>query len=242
MAIRKGTVAERASTHAVLASGRRVRLLDVLRVSPTPMTISELAAVCDLHVTTVRFHLDALTTAGLVSAEPEPNPARGRPRQLYRAPAPLEPDHRADSGYERLAGVLATHWASAGDDDPAHRAEAAGRAWGLEDFTDTPVSPRSVEEAANTITTLFAEMGFDPALESTPEELRIRLHACPFEPVARESPNVVCAVHLGLLRGVLARLHAPETDIRLIPWETPHTCVAHLARHTSDPLARAPRA
>ena len=166
MAVRKGTGAERAGTHAVLASRRRVQLLDALRASPTPMAIAELAALCELHVTTVRFHLDALTGAGLVSAEPERNPARGRPRQLYRALAPLEPGH-ADSGYQQLARVLAAHWASP-EDDPVGRAEAAGRAWALDYLTDTPGSPRSIEDAASTLTTLFAEMGFDPKLESTP--------------------------------------------------------------------------
>lgn len=220
----------RAGTHAVLSSRRRVQLLDALRASTKPMTISELAAVCNLHVTTVRFHLDALTSAGLVFAEPEPNPVRGRPRQLYQALASIEPDHQADSGYERLARVLASHWTSTGDDDPVKRAEAAGRAWGLQGRTNAPATPRSVEDSAKTATTLFAELGFDPELVSGPEELQIRLNACPFERVARESPNVVCAIHLGLLRGILARLQAPETDVRLIPWETPRTCVAHLAK------------
>ncbi|CAG7634988.1 helix-turn-helix domain-containing protein [Rhodococcus opacus] len=230
MATQKGTSAERAGTHAVLASRRRVQLLDALRASPTPMTVGELAALCELHVTTVRFHLDGLTGAGLVSAEPERHPARGRPRQLYRALAPLGPGRRADSGYERLARVLAAHWAGAEDDDPVGRAEAAGRAWALDDLTDTPGAPRSVEDAASTIATLFAEMGFDPELEASEDEIRIRLHACPFESVARQSPNVVCALHLGLLRGVLTRLGAPETESQLVPWETPQTCVAHLAR------------
>lgn len=194
------------------------------------MTIADLAALCELHVTTVRFHLAALTGAGLVSAEPERNPVRGRPRQLYQAVDRPEPDRQGDSGYEQLARVLATHWASAAADDPTARAEAAGRAWALDDLTDIPGTPRSIEAAASIVTTLFAEMGFDPELESSPEELRIRLHACPFESVARHSPNVVCALHLGLLRGILDRLETPETDSRLVPWETPQTCVAHLTR------------
>jgi predicted ArsR family transcriptional regulator len=181
-----------------------------------------------MHVTRVRFHLDGLTGAGWVSAEPAGKPARGRPRRLYRALAPLEPGH-ADSGYQGLARVLAAHWASS-EDDPVGRAEAAGRAWALGDLIGTSGAPRSIEDAASTLTTLFAEMGFDPELESEPEEMRIRLLACPFESVARQSPNGVCARHLGLMRGVLDRLGAPETDNRLIPWETPRTCVAHLAR------------
>ena len=139
--------------------------------------------------------------------------------------------HAVDNAFDRQSRELrAIDWAGAEVGDPVGRAEAAGRAWALDDLTGTPGAPRSVEDAASTLTALFAEMGFDPELESEPEEIRIRLHACPFESVARQSPNVVCALHLGLMRGVLARLGAPETDNRLIPWETPQSCVAHLAR------------
>lgn len=110
------------------------------------------------------------------------------------------------------------------------RAEAAGRAWVLEDLAVCRGAPRSLEDAVRIVTTLFAEMRFDPELEASKEDVRIHLHACPFESVARQNPTVVCAVHLGLMRGVLARLGAPDTDNRLVPWETPRTCVAHLMR------------
>ena len=229
MATQKGTSAQRAETHAVLASPTRVRLLDALRDSPTPMSLAELAALCGLHVTTVRFHLDALAGAGLVSTAPERRPTRGRPRRLYQALTSLERDHHGDSGYELLARVLATHWAS-GEGDAVDRVEAAGRAWALEDLAACRGAPRSLEDAVGIVTTLFAEMGFDPELEASEEEVRIHLHACPFESVARQNPHVVCALHLGLMRGVLARLGAPDTDNRLVPWETPRTCVAHLMR------------
>lgn len=228
MAIRKGTGSARAGTHAVLASPTRVQLLDALRANPTPMTVRELAHLQNLHVTTVRFHLDALSDAGLVSKEVETSPSRGRPSQLYRALPPLGSVTGGASGYERLAQILAKHFAHPQDCDPAKIAEAAGRAWAHDDLADMSGSVQSVDDAAIVINTLFAEMGFDPELESDTGKARIRLHACPFESVARQSPHVVCTLHLGLIRGALARLDAHNIDSRLIPWDTSHTCLVHL--------------
>ena len=93
-----------------------------------------------------------------------------------------------------------------------------------------PESVRSAEDAAVVVTTLFAEMGFDPELESLTARTRIRLHACPFESVARQNPSVVCSLHLGLIRGVLTRLGARQIKSTLTPWDTVHTCLAQLER------------
>ena len=57
----------------------------------------------------------------------------------------------------------------------------------------------------------------------------IELHRCPFVEVAREYRDVVCGVHLGLLRGALGGLHAPPTSVRLEPFVRPDLCAATLA-------------
>lgn len=229
MAIRKGTGSARAGTHAVLASRRRVQLLDALRAGAESMAASELADLCNLHVTTVRFHLNALIEVGLIAKETEHNVARGRPRQLYRAQNPLGSGVGITSGYEKLAHVLAAHFARHSG-DPENLAEAAGRQWALDDLGETSGAGRSAEETALVLTTLFAEMGFDPELEPSNVETRIRLHACPFESVARQNPGVVCSLHLGLIRGVLTRLGARQIESTLTPWDTAHTCLAQLER------------
>lgn len=192
------------------------------------MTAAELAELCDLHVTTVRFHLNALIEVGLVAKETEHNVARGRPRQLYQAQNQLGSGLRITSGYEKLAHVLVAHFARRSDDAPENLAEAAGRQWAIDDLGETSGTGRSAEETALVLTTLFAEMGFDPELESSNVETRIRLHACPFESVARQNPGVVCSLHLGLIRGVLTRLGARQIESTLTPWDTAHTCLAQL--------------
>jgi predicted ArsR family transcriptional regulator len=58
---------------------------------------------------------------------------------------------------------------------------------------------------------LLVELGFTPRLRHVApstsvqagDELHLQLHACPFVEVARDHPDVVCALHLGLLRGAV---------------------------------------
>ena len=71
--------------HAVLASPVRRDALAVLRAAPGPLTATALAEHLDLHVTTVRFHLDQLERVGLVARESEHSGRPGRPAAAYRA-------------------------------------------------------------------------------------------------------------------------------------------------------------
>lgn len=210
MEVRKGTV-------------RRAELLNTLRSSSEPLTAGKLAEGFSLHVSTVRFHLDALIAAGAVTTEFEKNPVRGRPRRLYSALVPAE-----RVGYQKLAEILASQWATAGG-DPIERAVAAGRQW-AHGSTDVGARPRTLADAAADASALFAKIGFEPETRAGSKEIRIRLHACPFESVARTNPDVVCSIHLGLLRGILDRARVPGAESELIPWDTPETCVAVVTR------------
>jgi len=49
-----------------------------------------------------------------------------------------------------------------------------------------------------------------------------------FRAAARTNPEVVCSVHLGLLRGTLSRLGAPPTAAGLVPFVQPELCLAQL--------------
>jgi hypothetical protein len=49
--------------------------------------------------------------------------------------------------------------------------------------------------------------------------------------VAREHPQVVCAVHAGLLQGALSRLSVPDAQRAGIrPFVAPDLCIADLPR------------
>jgi predicted ArsR family transcriptional regulator len=224
--------AERSQTHGALAVASRLRLLDALRTSDGPLDVRELAAACGLHVTTVRFHLDVLTDAGLVTSRAGQSGMRGRPRRLY-TPASRAVAAGGHTGYELLSAILAAHWAG-NRKERAQRAEQAGWAWaGPREPTPAPtVAAGTLAEAAVHVNAVFAELGFDPELDRDGENMQIRLHACPFRAVAETHPEVVCSIHLGLLRRTLADVDAPPAAVTLQPFVQPHLCLAQIAPAT----------
>ena len=209
------------SAQAALASESRHRLLELLRNAP--QDAHELAATTGLHVSTVRFHLDVLRQAGLVSGRSQPRATAGRPRIVY-SPA----SHAASAGLTTLTRLLAGNLAHTTTARAAH-AERVGLVWAAELTADTD-RPREIDQegAARAATALFAEMGFDPELTGDHTDRQLRLRACPFRDAARSNPEVVCSIHLGSLRGVLAAWGAPPTVTRLLPFVEPELCVAHL--------------
>ncbi|WP_214405248.1 helix-turn-helix transcriptional regulator [Pseudonocardia lacus] len=212
------------TAHAALAAPARRALLRALRDSDRPLDLRELAAATGAHPNTVRFHLAALTEAGLVEGRSEASGARGRPRMRYRpatAPAAL------GTGYELLAAALAAGWDRA-DPDPVAAAERAGRATAAR--LVRPREPDADAAGLAPLVGLFAELGFDPDAPRGPDAgpTEIRLHACPFHAVAAAHPEVVCTLHLGLLRGALDRLGIAATAPELRPFVEPGVCVARI--------------
>jgi predicted ArsR family transcriptional regulator len=181
----------------------------------------------------VRTHLGVLEDAGLVVAEVEDRNRPGRPRLLYRATergAPADDDH----GYRFLAEVLASY-ISATAPDPAAAAEEAGSAWGSHVVAKPPPFQRlGSHEVVERLVAMLDEFGFAPQVDhDDPERPRVLLHRCPFLDTASAHPEVVCSVHLGLMRGALAELGADVRTEDLIPWAEPEVCVAHLRMPSS---------
>ncbi|WP_282781807.1 MULTISPECIES: transcriptional regulator [unclassified Nocardia] len=201
----------------------RRRLLAILRGASEPLDAQELARVTGQHVTTVRFHLDVLTRESLVRQFQQPPRGRGRPRIGYTAV-------QRSVGYQELAQVLADQLGT----DPRRRSDAAvaaGRVWGAKmESVDQPVE--TLDDAKDLTITLASELGFaperDPASE-TDEQALVRLTACPLRELARTHSEVVCGVHLGLMREVLDRNGARDhVQVRLHPFVEPELCVARL--------------
>jgi predicted ArsR family transcriptional regulator len=209
--------------HRALADETRVHLLRILRDAPDPLDARALADRVDLHLTTVRAHLDLLVDAGLVVSETENRTTPGRPRRLYAAAdAPSSSD---TDGYRLLAEMLAGHVAAtsaAATDD----AVDAGRTWGTYLVDRPPPNTTTTADAArHTLVGLMDRLGFGPELDD--DGTTILLRRCPFLDVARRHPDVVCSLHLGIMRGALAALGAPVDAHDLQPFVQPSLCVAH---------------
>ncbi|MEX2532728.1 MAG: helix-turn-helix domain-containing protein [Nitriliruptoraceae bacterium] len=216
--------------YRALSSSVRVRLLEVLRDEPA-VGVAALGERLGLHVNTVRTHLNLLEEAGLVEAIVENRDRPGRPKLLYSATADLRTPAPGpgEGGYRFLAEILASYF-DATTENPSATAERAGHVWGS--FLAAKPAPFRQPDVAGTVTYLLGmleEFGFAPEVDpNDPTNSKIVLRHCPFLDVAREYQDVVCAVHLGLMRGMLEESRADVHVRDLIPWATPETCVTHL--------------
>jgi predicted ArsR family transcriptional regulator len=218
---------DEAVEHRALADPSRLRILDVLR-DRGALDAREIAPLVGLHHNTVRSHLDVLERGGLVSRELERRDRPGRPRLLYRVVERHGGD--GDAGrYQLLSTILAGYLSAAGD-GAAPAMDAAGRGWGHVAVGDVE-GPVDEREARERLIALLDEVGFEPESRG---DRTVLLHACPFRDVARAHPEVVCSVHLGLMRGALERLGAGIEATGLDPFVEPDLCIAHLAPAEDD--------
>lgn len=207
------------------AGTRRDEVLAVVRASPHPLGVTEIAARLQVHPNTVRFHLDGLVDAGRVERVTLPPTGPGRPKLVFRARPGMDPAGRRN--YRLLAAALAGGVAAG--PDPAGAASAAGRAWGSRLLADT-AQASSDREGVHRLVALLDDLGFDPEWPAAGRHAaRIGLRHCPFLEVARTDAQVVCPLHLGLMQGALAALAAPVDVERLEPFAAPDLCLAHLS-------------
>ncbi|MFB6521376.1 helix-turn-helix transcriptional regulator [Streptomyces sp. NPDC056401] len=200
--------------HHALAVPSRRRLMSLLREADGLLGVDDMAAATGLSVATVRHHLTALAGAGLVTATASAGPGRGRPRLRYAA-TPTDPgEEAADTPFRELAQALAE---AVGGGPGASR--EAGLGWGRRLAGSGPAAERVFAAAAR--------MGFAPrdGAESDHGTRRVLLDACPYRELARSRPEVVCAVHQGVLDGLL---ESSGTTVRLLPFIGPDLCAADL--------------
>lgn len=202
----------------------RAKVLDVLRAADRPVPATVVADQVGLHLNSARFHLEQLVRQRLAERSTEARQSPGRPRSLYRA-LPVPTAERRN--YRLLAGVLAGSLAD--QDDPAKAAADAGRRWGRS-LVDRPDGPRPSPDAATAaLVGALDDAGFAAEAVTVGRRRRVLLHRCPFLEIAQRNPEVVCAVHLGLMQGVLEQLRAPVVTDRLEPFVEPTLCVTRLA-------------
>ena len=209
----------------------RLRVLELLRQADGPLGVAELATRSGLHPNTVRFHVDRLLADGLATRAVEPRTRPGRPRLTFTA-VPGHELTRDQRDYRLLAEMLAGFVSTVSPDAPA-RSVALGEAWGRGLATEPPDgAPATEEQSVAELLRVLDDVGFAPQLtEDDAEHPRVLLRHCPFLEVADAHREVVCSLHLGLMRGVLAEQGAPVEATRLEPFAEPAGCVAHLLRH-----------
>lgn len=203
-------------------------MLTLLEDAGVALTANEVAERLGIHGNTARFHLEALEESGLVVRSIQGRSTPGRPRVLFAATADAPADDRRSYPLlaEMLAGFLADQLP-----DAATASEAAGVAWGRYLAEPTPPFQKVDEaEAVEALVGRLGQVGFDSHAAEDDGGLRLEINHCPFLEVASRHRNVVCAMHLGLIRGVLEQTRAPLTADSLEPLVEPSRCIAHLRR------------
>jgi predicted ArsR family transcriptional regulator len=205
----------------------RARVLGVLQDAGAPLGVSDVAEAVGLHPNTTRFHLDGLVDAGLVRRESEEREGPGRPRMLYTASP--EAGRAGRRSYRLLAEILTSYLAGQSR-QPAEAALTAGAEWGrFLAQRPAPFRRATAEQAMAQLMDALDEIGFAPEAVTSGRKRQVLLHHCPFREAAEQHREVVCAVHLGLMRGLLEESGAPLQAQRLDPFVEPSLCVTHLA-------------
>lgn len=200
------------------------RVLDVVTAAPQPATLAELACRLGGHPNTTRQHLDALVALGLLGRETLPTTGRGRPAHGYRLASTgrqMIGGGNTPSAYGHLIEALLDHLAQTGL--TAEQARSIGEAWRAASTAGAP-------SAGDDISALLAELGFDPEPDPAGEPL-LRLRTCPVLEAAKRHPDIICALHQGLIdatvsRSTLAGNHNDSwTQPLLVPFAEPGACL-----------------
>jgi predicted ArsR family transcriptional regulator len=191
-----------------LGDNTRFAIYTELLGAVRPLTTAEIADTLELHPNTVRPHLERMREVGLVQVESTARGEVGRPQHRYSvAPgAPslgLEPP-RLPMLARLVLSIASRVGAGAGD------AEAVGRDEGTDRATRYLDAPSSLEALVADLDRL----GFDPVVsEGDDEDTAVVAFAhCPFADVAAEHPQLVCALHRGLVAGFVERMG--DTEVR----------------------------
>lgn len=221
----------------------RARVLGTLQDVRVPATAAEVAERLGIHPNTARFHLDALVGSGLADRAREDRRKPGRPQVRYTA-ARSAPQ-TAHRSYRLLAEILARHLA-AHTSDPHAEGIAAGRDYGrllaLTSGLTGAEGPAQVgheidpAQAISAVVETLDELGFESQPPVSDADTRstttVEVTSCPFLEVAEGHLEVVCAVHRGLMDGMLDELGTSARVDRLDPLVGPSRCVA---RFTNTP-------
>jgi predicted ArsR family transcriptional regulator len=204
----------------------RRRLYEVVTRQDGPMGRDEAAAGAGIGRALAVYHLDKLVESGLLTASYQRPPGRsgpgaGRPAKLYarsdREFAVSVPPREYELAARLLVQVVAA--------DSSGRSQAAlgetARRLGAELSRGFLARAADEDAAGGDVQGALTQQGYEPSRDDGV----IRLRNCPFHQLAEEHRDVVCAMNLALVEGMVAGLGADGWHPVLDP-RPGHCCVA----------------
>jgi predicted ArsR family transcriptional regulator len=207
---------------AALDDDLRRRTYDFIRAERRPITREEAAAAVGISRKLAAFHLDKLVAAGLLRTD---YPRPGGVRKVGRAPktyVPVDADLRLSIPERRpdvLAAILIDAVLSerAGETAPQAVLRAArdrGEAVGAAERLNSRPGRLGVERALTLSESELRRQGYEPDRVSP---TRICLRNCPFHPISRQFPELVCGLNHSFLTGFLTGLNVTSVRALLQP-------------------------
>ena len=191
-----------------LGDNTRYAIYLELARSSKPLATADIADSLALHPNTVRPHLERMRDVGLLEVGTHVSTGVGRPHHVYW----LAPD-APTLGLEpptfpllaRMLVRLAEATGASGDD-----AAEVGRAQGAADAADHADAPSCLEALVAQLDVL----GFDPVVDGTDdgETAVIAFTHCPFRELAEQHPELVCALHRGMVEGFVEAMGDTTLD------------------------------
>jgi predicted ArsR family transcriptional regulator len=212
----------------VLGDNTRYAIYLELARSPRPLVTAEIAEVLGLHPNTVRPHLDRMREVGLLEVTTDARGEVGRPQHRYSL-APDAPSLGLEAPTMPMLARMVLAMARRLGANPAD-AIAVGEAEGAARATRYAAAPSALEALVADLDRL----GFDPVvsgdedLDDADADLDAPVRAvvgfanCPFADLARVHPDLVCALHRGLVTGFVAQMgDADVTEFCPLAHRTP---------------------
>jgi predicted ArsR family transcriptional regulator len=205
---------------ATLNDPTRAAVFECAQGAEHPVTREDVAQAVGISRKLAAFHLDRLVAAGLLRAD-----TAATPRRVGRAPKGYVPSRQEiqvslpPRDYESLAEILLSALTEvAGPDDTGSSAlitAAAdrGRVCGAELSASRRLGRLGPERALSVLTELLNERGYLPVADRQ----TVRLRNCPFQPLAAQHPELVCAMNHAFLAAVLDGLSARGVSADLVP-------------------------
>ncbi|MGM1017843.1 MAG: helix-turn-helix transcriptional regulator [Actinomycetota bacterium] len=190
-----------------ISSYSRVQILHLVQ-SRSERTIRELCDATGLHANTVREHLQRLIEGGYVIQATEHRTTRGRPRTLFSA-ATGAPDASSPVARDKVTAA-------------ARRGDLMRR---LLPGASSELGQDAIYQL-DALVEHLEESGFAPVIDD--EELTVDLTPCPHAAGRPEHRPMLCAVHLGLMQGVLAQAGGPLGADCVRAAELPEECTVQL--------------
>jgi predicted ArsR family transcriptional regulator len=227
----KPTFAQRLEALASLREPTRRRLYQYVARALAAVSRDEAAKAVRISRAMAAFHLDKLVELGLLRAAYRRVSGRagrgaGRPSKLYTRSRREFSVTLPRRDHELMARLLAENAANSKVVAPDGIAQRFGRSLGTR--ARRRVSSATPQRLSRCVEDVMEEIGFDPMPAPSGD---VVARNCPFDPLSRQYPAVVCRSAIAIVRGIIEGIGTDALAVRRD--ERPDRCCVVLRRRPS---------